>query len=154
MEADILKSKKDIYLVQKYGGRYFEKVLFINLFYFVVSIGIATYSNIMDVPLVIETTKRYLIYFVTSYFVHLTPCGIHLVPHLPFIKQRILVVFMPNVVLNYVLLYSLSSLTTFLIFHNVGVHFRLQSNELIYWDTTSFILKFTNNFLISSVMIF
>ena len=26
MEADILKSKKDIYLVQKYGGRYFEKV--------------------------------------------------------------------------------------------------------------------------------
>ena len=26
MEADILKSKKDIYLVQKYGGRYFEKL--------------------------------------------------------------------------------------------------------------------------------
>ena len=35
MEADILESKKDLYLVQKYGGRYFEKVLFINLFYFV-----------------------------------------------------------------------------------------------------------------------
>ena len=26
MEADILKSKKDVYLVQKYGGRYFEEV--------------------------------------------------------------------------------------------------------------------------------
>ena len=26
MEADILKSKKDLYLVQKYGGQYFEKV--------------------------------------------------------------------------------------------------------------------------------
>ena len=26
MEADILESKKDIYLVQKYGGRYFAKV--------------------------------------------------------------------------------------------------------------------------------
>ena len=26
MEADILKSKMDIYLVQKYGGRYFAKV--------------------------------------------------------------------------------------------------------------------------------
>ena len=26
MEADILKSKKDLYLVQKYGGLYFEKV--------------------------------------------------------------------------------------------------------------------------------
>ena len=26
MEADILKSKKDPYLVQKYGGRYFAKV--------------------------------------------------------------------------------------------------------------------------------
>ena len=25
MEADILESKKDLYLVQKYGGRYFEK---------------------------------------------------------------------------------------------------------------------------------
>ena len=26
MEADILESKKDIYLVQMYGGRYFAKV--------------------------------------------------------------------------------------------------------------------------------
>ena len=26
MEADVLESKKDLYLVQKYGGRYFAKV--------------------------------------------------------------------------------------------------------------------------------
>ena len=32
MEADILKSKKDVYLVQKYGGRYFAKVKRINIF--------------------------------------------------------------------------------------------------------------------------
>ena len=57
MEANILKSKKDLYLVQKYGGRYFEKVLFINLFYFIVSIGIATHSIIMDVAFVIETAE-------------------------------------------------------------------------------------------------
>ena len=45
-----------LYLVQKYGGRYFEKVLFINLFYFVVSIGITACSIIMDIALVIKTT--------------------------------------------------------------------------------------------------
>ena len=118
------------------------------------SIGITACSIIMDVALVIKAAEGHLNYFITSHFMHLTPYGIHLVMHLPFIKQHILVVFMPNVVLNYVLLYSLSSFTTFLIFHNVGVHFRLQSNELSYWDTTSFILKFTNHFLISSVMIF
>ena len=54
MEADILESKKDLYLVQKYGGQYFEKVLLINLFYF---IGITARSIIMDVALVIKTAE-------------------------------------------------------------------------------------------------
>ena len=31
MEADILGSKKDIYLVQTYGGRYFTKVKRIDI---------------------------------------------------------------------------------------------------------------------------
>ena len=31
MEADILKSKKDLYLVQKYGGQYFAKVKRIDI---------------------------------------------------------------------------------------------------------------------------
>ena len=57
MEADTLKSKKDLYLVQKYGGRYFEKVSFINLFYFIVPIGITACSIIMDVALVIKTAE-------------------------------------------------------------------------------------------------
>ena len=57
MEADILESKRDLYLVQKYGGRYFEKVLFINLFYFVVPTGINSCSIIMDVALVIKTAE-------------------------------------------------------------------------------------------------
>ena len=57
MEADLLESKKDLYLVQKNGGRYFEKVFFINLFYFVVSIGITACSIIMDIALVIKTAK-------------------------------------------------------------------------------------------------
>ena len=57
METDILKSKKDLCLFQKYGGQYFEKVLFIGLFNFVVSIGITACSIIMDIALVIETAE-------------------------------------------------------------------------------------------------
>ena len=74
MEADILESKKDLYLVpgvwrpifwkvkriyilfQKYGGRYFEIVLFINLFYFEVSICIAMHTIVKYVPFIIKTT--------------------------------------------------------------------------------------------------
>ena len=51
------KSKENQYLVQKYGGQYFEKVLFINLFYFIVPIGITACSIIMDVALVIKTAE-------------------------------------------------------------------------------------------------
>ena len=91
MEADILKklegsiscpelwrltfrkSKNDLYLVQKYGGRYFEKVgriyilsrtmeadilkKYCSLIYFIVPIGIATHSIIMNVAFVIKTAE-------------------------------------------------------------------------------------------------
>ena len=57
MEADILKSKKDLYLLQRYGDQYFGKVLFIDLFYFIVHIGITACSIITDVALVIETAE-------------------------------------------------------------------------------------------------
>ena len=50
------KAKRIYILFQKYGGRYFEKVLFINLFYFVVSIGIAIYTIVKYVPFIIKTT--------------------------------------------------------------------------------------------------
>ena len=82
MEADILESKKDLYLVQKYGGRYFEKVLFINLFYFVVSIGITACFIIMDVALVIETAERYFVYFIATKLVSLASYSLNFVVHL------------------------------------------------------------------------
>ena len=65
MEADILK-----------------KVLFINLFYFVVSIGITACSIIMDVALVIETAERHFIYFVATKLMSLASHSFHLVMHL------------------------------------------------------------------------
>ena len=86
MEADILESKKDLYLVQKYGGRYFEKVLFINLFCFVVSIGIATHSIIMDVALVIKTAERHFVYFIATKLMSLASYSFHFVVHLIIIR--------------------------------------------------------------------
>ena len=82
MEANILESKKDLYLVPKYGGRYFEKVFFIDLFYFVVSIGIATHSIIMDVVLVIKTAEQYFVYFVATDLMPLASYSFHFVVHL------------------------------------------------------------------------
>ena len=70
------------YLVQKYGGRYFAKVLFINLFYFIVSIGIATYSIIMDVAFVIETAERHFVYFIATKLLSLASYCFHFVMHL------------------------------------------------------------------------
>ena len=90
MEADILEIKKDLYLVQKYGDRYFEKVLFINLFYFVVSIGIATHSIIIDVALVIETAERYFVYFIATKLMSLASYSFHFVVHLFVIYQSVL----------------------------------------------------------------
>ena len=82
MEADILESKKDLYLVQKYGGRYFEKVLFNNLFYFIVSIGITASSIIKDGALVIKTAERYFVYFVATKLIPLASYSFHFVVHL------------------------------------------------------------------------
>ena len=82
IEADVLKSKKDLYLVQKYRGRYFEKVLFINLFYFILSIGIATHSIIMDVAFVIETDERYFVYFIAPKLMSLASYCFHSMMHL------------------------------------------------------------------------
>ena len=82
MEADILESKKDLYLVQKYGGRYFEKVLSINLFYFIVSIGITVCSIIMDVALVIKTAERHFVYFMATKLMSLASYSFHFEVHL------------------------------------------------------------------------
>ena len=107
MEADILESKKDLYLVQKYGGRYFEKVLFINLFYFVVSIGITACPIIMDVALVIKTAERYFVYFVATKLMSLASYSFHFVVHLFIIYQSVFIVCMLDVILDYILFNTL-----------------------------------------------
>ena len=80
-----MESKRDLYLVQKYRGRYFEKVLVINSFYFVVSTGIATCSIVMDVLFVIEAAERHLIYLVATELMSLASYCFHFVVHLFFI---------------------------------------------------------------------
>ena len=100
METDVLESKKDLYLVQRYGGRYFakikniyilfqkhggqyfEKVLFINLFYFVVSISITACSIIMDIALVIKTAEQCFVYFIATKLMPLASYSFHFVVHL------------------------------------------------------------------------
>ena len=62
-----------------------KKVLFINLFYFVVSIGIATHSIIMDVAFVIETAERQLCLFHTYQVDVFGFLWFHFVMHLFFI---------------------------------------------------------------------
>ena len=114
MEVDILESKKDLCLVQKYGGLYFEKVLFINLFYFVVSIGITACSIIMDVALVIKTAEQYFVYFVATKLMSLASYSFHFVVHLIVIYQSVFIVFMLDVILDYILFNTLSSPSTFL----------------------------------------
>ena len=76
------KCDRSLYLVQNYGGQYFEKVLFVNLFYFVVSIGIATHSIIMDVAFVIETAEQHFVYFIASKLMSLASYCFHFVVHL------------------------------------------------------------------------
>ena len=86
MEADILKSKKEsISCSRSMEADIFEKVLFINLFYFVVSIGIAIYAIIKYVPFIIKATYRYFVYFETLQLMLDTSNGSHLMSHLFFI---------------------------------------------------------------------
>ena len=82
MKANILESKRDLYLVQMYGCRYFEKVLFTNLFYFVAPIGITACSIIMNVVLVIKTAERYFVNFVATKLMSLASYSFHFVVHL------------------------------------------------------------------------
>ena len=72
MEADILESKKDLYLVPKVWRQIFWKVKriyilsrsmeadslkkYCSLIYFVVSIGIAIYTIVKYVPFIVKAT--------------------------------------------------------------------------------------------------
>ena len=54
----------------------------VPIVYFVVSIGIAAHSIIMDVALVIETAERYFVYFVATKLMSLASYSFHFVVHL------------------------------------------------------------------------
>ena len=60
------KAKRIYILSRSMGADILKKVLFINLFYFVVPIGITACSIIMDVALVIEAAEQYFVYRISS----------------------------------------------------------------------------------------
>ena len=59
---------------------------------------------------------------------------------------------MSYVIIDYILFDTLSSFSAFFIVFDIGVQFGLQTDEFSYWDSTSFMLKFSSYFL-SSVTI-
>ena len=79
------------------------------------SIGITACSIIMDVALVIETAERYFIYFVATKLMSLASYSFHFVVHLFVTYQSVFIVFMSDVILDYILFNTLSSPSTFLL---------------------------------------
>ena len=75
----IFDKRKEVIFSPQYGYRYLikDRCYLTIFFYFVVSIGVATYSIIMDVALVIEATE--FIYFVTSELMFLASYSFHFV---------------------------------------------------------------------------
>ena len=58
---------------------------------------------------------------------------------------------MLDVILDYILFNTLSSLSTFFIIFDITIHLRLKANEFSDQDATSFVLEFSNDFLVSSL---
>ena len=56
---------------------------------------------------------------------------------------------MSDVVLNDFLFDSLGCPPTFFIIFDVRIHLRLKTNESSDWDATSFVLEFSNDFLLT-----
>ena len=117
------------------------------------AISITACSIIMDVALVIKTAERHLIYFVATKLMSSASYSFHFVVHLFIIYQSAFMVFMSDVILDYILFNTLSNPSTFFIVFDVGVHCGLQTNEFSYWDATSFILEFSNYFLIGVTIV-
>ena len=131
MEADIFENKKGsiscpevwrpifwkvrriCILSRSMEANILKKILFINLFYFVVSIGITACSIIKDVALVIETAEQYFVYFVATKLMSLASYSFHFVVHLFIIYYSVFIVFMLDVILDYILFNTLSSPSTF-----------------------------------------
>ena len=113
------------------------------------SIGITACSIIMDVPLVIEAAEQYFVYFIATKLMSLVSYSFHFVVYLFVIYQSVFIVFMLDVILDYILFNTLSSLSTFFTIFDIRIHLRLKTNEFSDWDATSFILEFSMIFLLT-----
>ena len=67
----------------------------------------------MDVALVIETAERYFVYFIAPKLMSLASYSFHFVVHMFVIYQHVFIVFMLDVILNYILLIPLAVLPSF-----------------------------------------
>ena len=121
--------------------------------YFIVSIGITACSIIMDVALVIKTAERYFVYFIATRLMSVASYSFHFVVHLFIIYKSVFLVFMLDVILDYIPFNTLSSPSTFFIIFDIRIHLRLKTNEFSDWDATSFVLEFSNDFLIDIAII-
>ena len=59
---------------------------------------------------------------------------------------------MLDVILDYILFDSLGCPPTFFIIFDIRIRLRLKTNEFGDWDATSFVLEFSNDFLIDIAM--
>ena len=116
-------------------------------------IGITATTIIMNVALVIETAERYFVYFIAPKLMSLASYSFHFVVHLLVIYYRVFIVFVLDVIPDYILFNTLSDPSTFFIIFNVRVHFRLKTNEFGNQNATSFVLEFSNDLLISIAII-
>ena len=112
-------------------------------------IGITACSIIMDVALVIRTAERYFVNFVATKLMSLASYSFHFVVHLFVIYQNVFIVFMLDVILDYILFNTLSSPSTFFIIFDIRIHLRLKTNEFSDLNATSFILEVSNDFLLT-----
>ena len=69
--------------------------------------------------------------------------------HLFVIYKSVFIVFMLDVILNDILFNTLSSPSTFFVIFDIRIHFRLKTNEFGDRDATSFVLEFSNDFLLT-----
>ena len=113
------------------------------------SIGITACSIIMDVALVIETAELYFVYFIATKLMSLASYSFHFVVHLFVIYQSAFIVFVLDVIPDYVLFNTLGSPSTFLSIFDIRIHLRLKTNEFSDWDATSLVLEFSNDVLLT-----
>ena len=73
--------------------------------------------------------------------------------HLFVIYQSVFIVFMLDVILDYILFNTLSSPSTFFIIFDIRIHLRLKTNEFSDGNATSFMLEFSNDFFVDIALI-